>query len=65
MNINIDVVDVAKMPGPEDSVNLWDCLTYESRERGTERHGLLMDDDHHHVENNKTGFLAVRGMCHK
>ena len=65
LNINIYVIDIDNLPGLGAAIELWDCLTYKSMDRGTTRHWLLMDGDHYNVITNITGFLAVRGMCDK
>ena len=51
LNINIYVIDLDNLPVLGAAINLWDCLTYKSMDRGTERHWLLMDGNHYHVIN--------------
>ncbi len=65
MKTNIYLIDLDNLPILGSAINLWDCLSYKSMDRGTARHWLLMDGKHYHVINNITGFLAVRGMCEK
>ena len=63
LNINIYVMSIENIPILGSAINIWNALEYRSEDRHTQKHWLLLDNNHYHVINDIKPFRGVKQFC--